>query len=655
MAPLLQEQIFYGIIMSMSVNKTDEELMELLDDLIARDKTDQHTKLSHDEKYRLRYLEWKNRKYTKGFREDFKNIDVDRVIAMRHDQLMTDTEISRALGSDNRIIGKLIGFFGIQVDEDRKDEFAKHKKAFLSEEFKKRPPRKQTPEERAHRKETFRKLRESGKMSEIVKRRKATLQRKYGADNTMHIQSIKDKVAKTNMKKYGSRSPMGNKDVRKRAEKTLNERYGVDHSAFESKEVQDKARKTMYERYGGTGVAVPEIKEKVKKTNLKKYGVEWATQIPEAREKAKESYRRKYGVDNVFSSPEIQKRMYDNMMSKYGVGWPQQVPEIREKTFETIAHMDTTPKRVSLINRNTAEAIRTAIPGVETKFEPALGSVGNADILATFKDRSVLIDMNPTITHNSLVPFICILHGCGPNCTKHSPIDEDYHYRRSCEARKLDLKYAQFYEWDSIDDVVNWVSGRLEDYEDTYSARKLDCRRISQKTANAFLKDQHVQGAASGQKYCYALEDNGRIVAVGTFGKPRFNRHYDWEWIRYSVRDHVQIHGGQGALFKQFLADVGGSPSVISYVDFNHTSSAKTFLDSLGFKQADDTGPTLVWSKENDKVPETSLVRQGADRLIGTSYGRPEECGLDNHQIMMKEGWLPVYTSGNRVYVYESD
>lgn len=63
------------------------------------------------------------------------------------------------------------------------------------------------------------------------------------------------------------------------------------------------------------------------------------------------------------------------------------------------------------------------------------------------------------------------------------------------------------------------------------------------------------------------------------------------------------------------------------------------------------TEPSLVWSKygKNRKIPESSLVRLGADRLLDT------DCEIDNHQIMVHEGWLLVYTAGNKVYVYEEE
>ena len=75
-------------------------------------------------------------------------------------------------------------------------------------------------------------------------------------------------------------------------------------------------------------------------------------------------------------------------------------------------------------------------------------------------------------------------------------------------------------------------------------------------------------------------------------------------------------------------------------------------LNHCGSQELKPTGPALVWSKGDESVPETSLLRLGADRLLGTSYGSREESGLDNHGIMLTEGWLPVWTAGNRVFTW---
>lgn len=607
------QELRYSLYNHSMTMKTDEELMELLDDLIARNKTD--LRLGPEDKYRLRYLEWKSRKYAKGFNEVYKDIDVDKVMAMRHDQLMTDTEIGKAMGLDYKVINRLVKFFDIRVDEDRQAEFDQHKKEFMAESRKK--PRKQTPEERAHRKETFRKLRESGKMSEIVKRRKATLQRKYGADNTMHIQSIKDKVAKTNMEKYGSRSPMGNKDVRKRAEKTLNERYGVDHSAFESKEVQDKARKTMYERYGGTGVAVPEIKEKVKKTNLRKYGVEWATQIPEAREKAKESYLRKYGFDNPSKADEVKKRINDTFMERYGCRYPE--PEYRSEGPRV-------RKRVSKLNLAIGHAIEQEFKGCEVSYEPKIGTIGNADIKVILDDKQFILDINPTATHNTLIPFACLISGCSQPChnPRHKTVKKDYHHKRAEEARRLGMVYGQFYQWNSMDTIRGWIHAQLGDFEDE---QIVSLEQVDDTEVERFIDDNGLNPIPSDHARLYEMQANNNRIAVCSI-TPLSNEDKTVVWILHRPYNLQYTKAMHETVLKQIRTDYPDY-RIIEYVDYNYE-------DPTGLQRIGHTQPMLVWARNDSSKAILNINDQS-----------------EQGNAMIEDGWLPVYVDGYEVY--ESD
>lgn len=93
----------------------------------------------------------------------------------------------------------------------------------------------------------------------------------------------------------------------------------------------------------------PKVREKAKKTNLERYGVESANQnkeiakkISEARKtqkcqnKIKQTNLEKYGVENVFQSEEIKEKIKQTNMEKYGAEHPQKSEEIRQKTIDTL-------------------------------------------------------------------------------------------------------------------------------------------------------------------------------------------------------------------------------------------------------------------------------------------------------------------------------
>jgi hypothetical protein len=71
---------------------------------------------------------------------------------------------------------------------------------------------------------------------------------KYGHTYSSHVESIKDKIQKTNLERYGHISPFGNINVSNKIKKTLLEKYGVDNP-FKSKEIQYKIKKYLKENY----------------------------------------------------------------------------------------------------------------------------------------------------------------------------------------------------------------------------------------------------------------------------------------------------------------------------------------------------------------------------------------------------------------------
>lgn len=215
-----------------------------------------------------------------------------------------------------------------------------------------------------------------------------------------------------------------------------------------------------------------------------------------------------------------------------------------------------------------------------------------------------------------------------------------------------EVTLIQVYDWDSKDSVIRLLAGHLEKGWKRHSARKLSLREIPQRTANEFLKENHIQAGLKGQEVCLGLFDDDFLLSVATFGKARFKAKQQWEFLRYAVKRGHVIHGAAGRLWEYFL-NSREPESVISYIDFNHTTRRENFLLSLGYVETGETASVLYWSKGDRVIRETSLLALGADKLLKTTYGSREKSGLDNHGIMIAEGWLPIYTAGNRNFIWK--
>ena len=107
-------------------------------------------------------------------------------------------------------------------------------------------------------------------------------------------------------------------EIKDKIKKTNLERFGVEYSS-QNKEIRDKQKKTCLEKYGTEYTfQSKEIQDKVKATNLERYGTEYYTNTNEFKEKVKHTNVEKYGVENVWSSEEIKDKIKKTMLERYG-------------------------------------------------------------------------------------------------------------------------------------------------------------------------------------------------------------------------------------------------------------------------------------------------------------------------------------------------
>lgn len=118
-----------------------------------------------------------------------------------------------------------------------------------------------------------------------------------------------------------------------------NKKYG-ENNIFSNKEfIQQKFK----EKYGGVNPnQVAEIQEKIKHTNLKKYGCEWNLASSYSREKQAKTNLEKYGVENYATSTEFKSRKQEietkqkqTFLEKYGTEHPMQSEQCKIKSKET--------------------------------------------------------------------------------------------------------------------------------------------------------------------------------------------------------------------------------------------------------------------------------------------------------------------------------
>lgn len=150
-------------------------------------------------------------------------------------------------------------------------------------------------------------------------------------------------------------SDLGKKITKEIKIKSNLEKYGVEHTS-QLKEVTDKrtksradhvdkiqqhVRESLYKKYGAYDVMhIPHILQKIKDTNLKKFGVEFPLQQLkkencEIYQKISQTCINKFGVDSPLKNKEVREKIKQTNIQKYGVDNPLKNKEIREKIKQT--------------------------------------------------------------------------------------------------------------------------------------------------------------------------------------------------------------------------------------------------------------------------------------------------------------------------------
>ena len=164
---------------------------------------------------------------------------------------------------------------------------------------------------------------------EWVNRWHDAIKAKFGVDNVAFIKEIQDKKKETCKYLYGNEYAIASPEVRFKIKNIFKEKYNGE-SPFCSKEIQEKAEISQRSKRGGMWDSqTEEGKLKRKESCLLKYGLPCADS-PEIREKARKTNFERYGVEETFKRPEFRDLRKQSMLNKYGVEYYTQDPNWKE-------------------------------------------------------------------------------------------------------------------------------------------------------------------------------------------------------------------------------------------------------------------------------------------------------------------------------------
>lgn len=475
-----------------------------------------------------------------------------------------------------------------------------------------------------------------------IQKMKETIKDRYGVENVMEIKEFRDNISEshakrtkeqkeeavlkqkaTKLKVYGDET-YHNID---KAKQTMLDKYGYDYGCNSETAIKHRVE-TSIKRYGvDNPLKLKEIRDKGTSIIKNKYNVKKSSlESPEVREKAKQTLLSRYGVDNIMKLEKYKKKHQNTMFSKYNViaGF---LTENGINSHKQGTKSKINKKFVEMIQQITNKTIKQEKSIIKYIYDIQIGD-------------DLLIDINPTISHNVYMSYPYLIGASKEN----KPVSINYHLNRTLLANEHNFKLISVFDWDDWEKIKYLIQDK-----ETLYARKLHIKEVSKKDTDDFLNKYHLQNTCRGQEIRLGLyNDEDILIEVMTFGQPRYNKNYEWELLRLCTKSEYKVVGGAEKLFNAFKYSYEPK-SIISYCDYSKFNG--DVYTKLGFNIVRKPVPAKHWCKEDVQITDNLLRQRGYDQLFNTNYGK----GTDNEELMILNGWLPIYDCGQISFSWNQD
>ena len=184
-------------------------------------------------------------------------------------------------------------------------------------------------------------------------------------------------------------------------------------------------------------------------------------------------------------------------------------------------------------------------------------------------------------------------------CYWHSKLwkDNHYHQNKSKECLSKNIRLIHIYEdeWIYKQDIVkDIIKSALGVFENKIYARDCIIKKVDKQTYKNMCQ-YHLQGYSPAQ-IILGLYYQDQLIQLASFSKSRYDKNYEYEWIRGVQLPGYQIIGGTSKLFKYFINNYNPE-SIICYSDFNKFSGNS--YKNCGFTLDKITTPDMWFNEIN--------------------------------------------------------
>lgn len=495
----------------------------------------------------------------------------------------------------------------------------------------------------------------SGFMSASGKiKRSETLMKRYGTTSMISVN--RSKSIASNMLRLGVEYPLQSEHIRKKVKENLLTNHGVNNIS-ELPEVIEKIKNTLLTNHGVTSpLKSPEIFNRYKESMMTRYGVETALANPDILKKVKNTNLLKYGHENVMQSPDVaEKSSIKQKQREIDLGiYEARINRFKELySVEPLFSKDDYLKKQPLkwkhvcgniYESNWNNGNLSICPRPECVSQSSPQRSIYEYIKSIIPDSEILVNIRSIISPYELDIYI-------PEKNIAIEVDGIYWHqfdhektankKQLCEAKGISLLHITDIAWESKSEIWKSILSSKLKTQSKIFARKCELKSVDFNEASIFLDKNHLQGSVNHSK-AYGLYLNDELQALMTFGKPRFNKNFNCELLRYSSKLETTVVGGASRLLKAFISKFPGNIVTYAKKEYSNGNLYKT----LGFKLTDSGKPSYFYIKGDKILSRYQAQKHKLSKLLGEKFNEL----LTERENMIKAGYIMVTDRGSFTY-----
>lgn len=368
-------------------------------------------------------------------------------------------------------------------------------------------------------------------------------------------------------------------------------------------------------------------KNKIKETNILKYGVKHYSELIGIHSKIKkfQQYKPTFNLDNI---PTKENRLWECL--KCG----KMVYENQKS------------------HHNSLIRCFNCYPKFETKAEIELADYINSfNFEVVRNDRKLIspLELDIYVPEKKLAIEYNGIYWHSASCK--SEEDKQYHLNKTklCKEQNIDLLHIWDVEWNNPIKQKIWksiIKTKLG-FNNKIYARKTEVSVINDiSLVRKFLNENHLQGFV-GSEIKIGLYYENELVSLATFKKPSYNKSYDYEISRYANKIGISVIGGFSKIIKFFERNFKWD-KLITYADKRYSEG--NVYKQYGFNELADTQVNYFYFKpsENKLYPRIKFQKHKLKDLLETF-----DSDLSESNNMYNNGYHRIWDCGNKSLVYQ--